>query len=125
MRLLLSVLFSAIAIFAEDPNPTTATSPVPDNLSIPARLSKTIDTGKCKAGDKVELKTLEPVLIGNGVVMPENAKLSGKIVAAASRQDDKPSWLLLVVDRAEWKEHSLPLRAFIISQITMVGIPRR
>jgi hypothetical protein len=119
MRTLLLVLFSAIAIFAEDPQATTAASQVPDNLSIPAKLNKSIDTKKCKAGDVVELRTLEPVLITNGLVMPEHTKLHGKIIGAASRKDDKPSWVLLMVDRAEWKDHSVPLRAFVTSQITM------
>jgi len=118
MRLLLLVLFSAITLCAEDP----AVAPpahVPDNFSIPARLSKTIDTKKCRAGDVVELKTLEPVLIENGVVMPENTKLQGTIMGAASRQNEKPSWVLLVVQSAEWKEHSIPLHAFVAAQITM------
>ncbi len=119
MRVLLLVLFSAITVFAEDPQAVTTTTQVPGNLSIPAQLSKTIDTKKCKAGDAVEMRTLEPVLIGNGLVMPENAKLQGKILAAASRQNDKPSWVVLVVERAEWKQHSIPLYAFIASQITV------
>ena len=119
MRTLLLVLFAAITVFAEDPQVTTPASQVPDNLSIPAKLNKTIDTKKCKAGDVVELQTLEPVLITNGLVMPEHTKLHGKIVGAASRMNDKPSWILLVVDRAEWKEHSVPLRAFVTSQITV------
>ena len=67
----------------------------------------------------MKLKTLEPVLIGNGLVMPENTKLHGTIVGAASRQNDKPSWVLLMVDRAEWKDHRIALRAFVASQITL------
>jgi hypothetical protein len=120
MRILLLVLCSALAVFAEDPQaPATPASQAPDHLSIPAELSKTIDTNKCKAGDAVEMRTLAPVLIANGVVMPENTKLQGKVAAAASRQKDRPSWLLLIIQRAEWKDHSLALRAFITSQITM------
>ena len=119
MRILLLVLFSAITVFAEDPPATTPVGEVPDNLSIPAQLSKTVDTKKCKPGDVVEMRTLQPVLIANGLVMPEHTKLTGKVVSAASRKDDKPSWLLLVIKRADWKDHSIPLRAFITSQITM------
>ena len=119
MRILLLVLCSAIALFAEEPGATAPASQAPDNLSIPAQLNKTIDTKKCKAGDVVEMRTLEPVLITNGLVMPEHTKLHGRIVGAASRKNDKPSWVLLVVDRAEWKEHSVALRAFVTSQITM------
>ena len=119
MRVLLFVLVSAITVFAEEPTAVAPATPAPENLSIPARLSKTIDTNKCKAGDRVEMRTAEPILVGNGVVMPENAKLSGKIVGAASRQGDKPSWMLLVVERAEWKQHDVPLHAFVTAQITM------
>jgi hypothetical protein len=59
------------------------------------------------------------VLIANGLVMPEHTKLQAKILGAAPRQDEKLSWVLLVVQRAEWKDHSLPLRAFVTSQITL------
>jgi len=119
MRALLPVLFSALAAFAQDPQAASPAIRVPDNFSIPARLSRTIDTNKCKPGDVVEMKTLEPVLLGSGLIMPENAKLLGKIVGAASRQDKQPSWVLLVMERADWKEHSIPLHAFVNSQITV------
>lgn len=119
MRILLLVLVYAVTLFAEDPQAMTAPFQVRENVRIPARLRNTIDTRKCKAGDAVELRTLEPVLISNGLVMPENTKLYGKVVAASSRKADKPSWVLLVVQRAEWKDHSIPLHAFITSQIAM------
>ena len=123
MRLLISILFTAVAVFAEDPQPFAPGVQVPDNLSIPAQLVKTINTKKCKAGDVVEMRTLEPVLISNGLVMPEHTKLHARIVGAASRQNNKPSWVLLLVQGAEWKQHSIPLRAFITSQITVKPKP--
>jgi len=119
MRILWLVLLSALTIVAQNPQATPSAGQLPNNLSIPAQLDATVDTKKCKAGDVIEMRTLEPVLVGNGQVMPEHTKLSGRVEGAASRQNDKPSWLLLVIDRAEWKGHSLPLRAFIISQITV------
>ncbi|MFZ0707710.1 MAG: hypothetical protein WAM71_19065 [Candidatus Korobacteraceae bacterium] len=119
MRILLLVLLSALTIVAQNPQATPPAGRLPNNLSIPAQLDATVDTKKCKAGDVIEMRTLEPVLVGGGQVMPEHTKLSGRVLGAASRQNDKPSWLLLVIDRAEWNGHSLPLRAFIISQITV------
>ncbi len=121
MRALVLVLLSAFAVFAEDPQTASSASatPLPDNLSIPAQLSKTLDTNKCKVGDVIEMKTLEPVLLGNNLVMPEKTRLLGTIIGAASRQDEKPSWVLLVVERADWKEHSIALHAFVSSQITV------
>ncbi len=88
-------------------------------LSIPAQLSKTIRADKAHAGDPVELKTLEAVLVSNGLVMPANASLHGRVLDARPRQDGKNSWLVVVVDRAQWKEHSLPLHAFISAQIAI------
>ncbi len=119
MRMLVSVLFSAVAVFAEDPQAIAPNSQVPENLSIPARLSKTIESSKCKAGDVVEMRSLEPVLLSHGLVMPEDAKLHGKVLGAASRQDNRPSWVLLVVVEAEWKQHRVPLHAVVAAQITI------
>jgi hypothetical protein len=118
MRVIVAVLFSAVAAFAQNPQVVATDSQVPDNLSIPARLSKTIDTNKCKPGDVVEMQTLEPVLITNGLVMPENTKLRGRVLGAASRQDNRPSWVVLVVEQAQWKQHDLSLHAFVAGQIT-------
>ena len=52
--------------------------------------------------------------------MPPQSKLFGRVVGAAPRLGDKPSWIVLLVERAEWKQHSVPLHAFISSQITLV-----
>ena len=86
-------------------------------MTIPAQLSKTIRTDKTHVGDKVEFKTVEPVPIREGVTMPIGTKLHGRVLGAASRQADKPSWLVVLVDNAEWKNHSLQLHAFIVSLI--------
>ncbi len=88
-------------------------------LSIPAQLSKTIRADKAHAGDTVELKTLEAVLVSNGLVMPANTSLYGRVLDARPKQDGKNSWLVVVVERAQWKEHSLPLHAFISAQIAI------
>jgi hypothetical protein len=70
-----------------------------------------------KRGDPGELRSVEPVLLGNGVVMPANARISGRIAGAAPLHDDKPSWLVLLVEKAEWKQGSARLHAFISRQI--------
>ena len=88
-------------------------------VSIPAELTTTVRAENAHRGDAVEFRTLEPVLITNGVVMPANAKLMGRIVGAAPRQGNKPSWLVLLVERAEWKKQSIPLHAFIAGKITI------
>ena len=86
-------------------------------VSIPVELTSTIRAERVHRGDPVEFRTLQSVLVSSGVVMPANAKLTGRIVGAAPRQGDKPSWLVLLVERGEWKNQSIPLHAFIAAQI--------
>ncbi len=88
-------------------------------VSIAAELKTTVKAENAHRGDPVEFRTLEAQLIANGVVMPANAKLTGRIVGAAPQQADKPSWLVLLVERAEWKQASIPLHAFITRQIAI------
>ena len=97
-----------------------ATNPASSGkLSIPAQLTKTLRADKAHIGDPVEFKTLEAVLVGKDTVMPANSLLHGRILSASPKQDGKNSWLALVVERAEWKEHSLPLHAFVVAQIAI------
>ena len=91
-------------------------------VSIAAELKTTVKAENAHRGDPVEFRTLEPQLIANGVVMPANAKLMGRIVGAAPQQGDKPSWLVLLVERAEWKQVSIPLHAFITRQIAISSV---
>ena len=93
--------------------------PTVGEVSIPAELKTTVKAENAHRGDPVEFRTLEAQLIAKGVVMPANAKLTGRIVGAAPQQADKPSWLVLLVERAEWKEASIPLHAFITRQLAI------
>lgn len=116
MRTLFIPLVAAAAVLCTAQQP----SPVPDlpnGLSIPAELDTTIRADKAHAGDVVRFKTLEPILVSKGLIIPENAKLFGHVLGAAAKQGQTPSWISIVVDRAEWKEHTFPLHAFIFSQI--------
>jgi hypothetical protein len=96
---------------------TETPRPQVGEVSIPAELKTTVKAENAHRGDPVEFRTLEAQLVANGVVMPANAKLMGRIVGAAPQQGDKPSWLVLLVERAEWKQNSIPLHAFIARQI--------
>lgn len=107
--------------FAQAPKEMPGT-PAVGEVSIPAELRTTVKAENAHRGDPVEFRTLEPQLIGNGVVMPANAKLTGRIVGAAPQQGDKPSWLVLLVERAEWKQQSIPLHAFIARQIAISSV---
>jgi hypothetical protein len=119
MRTACIPLLMMAALLAQAQSDSLVTKPA-DEVSIPAELTRTVRADKAHRGDPVEFTTLQAVLVGPNLVMPPQTKLFGRIVGAAPRQGDKPSWLVLLVERAEWKQHILPLHAFISSQITLV-----
>jgi hypothetical protein len=119
----ISLLLMAALLGQAQPD-SLQTKPAGD-VSIPAELTKTVRADKAHRGDPVEFTTLEAVLVGPKLVMPPQSKLFGRIVGAAPRLGDKPSWLVLLVERAEWKQHTVPLHAFISSQITLAPAPDR
>ena len=116
MRILLLPLLAATAVCCVAEQPTLNIE-IPPNLSIPAQLKTTIKAEKAKAGDVVHFSTIEAVLVSKGVIMPANTKLYGRVLGAAPKQGEAPSYISVVVERAEWKQHSIPLHAFILSQV--------
>jgi hypothetical protein len=110
------LMLAAVLVQAQQ---DSAVVPAIGEVSIPAELTTTVRAERAHRGDPVEFRSLEAVLITNGLVMPANAKLMGRVVGAAARQGDKPSWLVLLVERAEWKQRSIPLHAFIARQIAI------
>src|SRR5208283_1361140 len=95
------LIFTASLAPAQQPavvNPASS-----GKLSIPAQLTRTVRADKAHAGDPVEFRTLEAVLVGKDTEMPANSWLQGRILGASPKQEGKNSWLALVVERAEWK----------------------
>jgi hypothetical protein len=121
MRTLCIVLLAFTASHAAAQQPASAEVASPSKLLIPAQLSKTVRADKARPGDPVEFRTLEAVLVEKSLVMPADTRLFGRVLSAGAKQDNKNSWLAVVVDRAEWKEHKVSLRAFIAAQITLTG----
>lgn len=117
-------LWLMAALLMQAPQDPVVALPTGD-VSIPAELTKTLRADKAHRGDPVEFRTVEAVLVAPKLVMPPQTKLFGRVVGAAPRQTDKPSWMVLLVERAEWKQHTVPLHAFISGQITLVPAPSR
>lgn len=111
------LLFAVLSASAQQPEANSAA--LSGRLSIPVELAKTVRADKVHAGDVVEFRSLEAVLAGNGVVIPANCALYGRVLSAAAKQNNRNSYLAVVVERAEWKDHTLPLHAFISAQINV------
>src|SRR5512146_611225 len=74
------------------------------DTGFPVELQQTIRASRAKAGDPVEFRTLEPVLIGNGIVVPENAILVGAVAFSRDAWKSEPRSLLRIrVQGLHWK----------------------
>jgi hypothetical protein len=117
MRVVSIVLLAVVPFLTSAQQPAAGNLASSDKLSIPARLSKTVRADKAHPGDPVEFRTVEAVLVGQGLVMPADTVLHGRVLSASPKQEGKNSFLAFVVESATWKQNSLPLHAFIFAQI--------
>jgi hypothetical protein len=77
---------------------------VPADTRFPVELHQTIRASHAKVLDPVEFRTIEPTLIGNGVVVPEGAELLGEIAFVRSdRAATPPSWVRVRVYALRWE----------------------
>lgn len=84
------------------------------DTGFPVELQQTIRASRAKAGDPVEFRTLEPVLIGNGIVVPENAMLVGVVAFARDESKAEPRSLLRIrVQGLHWKNGQARINAVV------------
>lgn len=128
MRLFLVSLLTAAALLATAEEPPKKASAPLTGLTLPVELKTTLKADKVHVGDPVRFRTVEPVLVHKGLILPENTHLFGHVIGASARQGSNPSWISIVVERAEWKDESLALHAYIAgllqpSPMTQTGVP--
>lgn len=105
--LLVSSLLNLATVFAQEVT-------VRSDTTFPVELRHTIRASSAKAGDPVELRLLEPVLIGDGIVVPANASLLGDVVFARSGEVDTPhSMLRIRVQTLRWPRGEVRLNAVV------------
>jgi hypothetical protein len=87
---------------------------VPADTRFPVELHETVRASHAKVGDPIMLRTIEPVLIGNGVVVPEGAELLGEIAFVRSDRTEAPaSWVRLRVYALRWKAGRARINAVV------------
>lgn len=106
---------AAASTAATATNQTSGALTIPPGTKIPARLSKSIDSKKAKAGDKVEAKTAADIVHQGKVVIPRNSKLLGHITEAQAKGSGAAeSRLGIVFDQLVTKKNgTIPLQANI------------
>lgn len=100
-------LFSGVAVGQE------FFAVLPDTR-FPVELHGTVRVSQAKVGDPVEFRTIEPVLIGNGVVVPERAEVRGTVIFARTDNRTTPSsWVRIRVQELRWKTGQASLNAVV------------
>ena len=91
------------------------TSQIPAGTIIVAELSKSLDSKKAKAGDKVEAKTAVDLLSQGKIVIPRNTKIIGHVTDAKAHSKQSPDSMVgIVFDRIAMKDgHEVPIQAAV------------
>lgn len=100
------------------------------DTQFPVELGTTIKSKSAKVGDKVKFRLNEAVLIGNNVVVPEGAKITGTIDAVQDDGTEEPrSAIRIRIHGLEWKKGTARLNAVVLSveptPAQLMIIPRR
>lgn len=104
-----------VLLFAQVMMHTPAT-----DTSIYAAVKGAISSDRSRPGDRVELVVLEDWRDNAGhLLIPVQAKLTGRIVSATKHRGTQPGALSIIVENSAWRGGSMPLHATIQSLVVM------
>jgi hypothetical protein len=116
-----AVLIAAalLATLAPGQSASKGAAALPDRMVIPVVLRTSIDAKDAKVDKRIELAATDDVRDAAGrIVIPKQAKLSGRVAEVVQWTKDHPeSKVSIVVESAEWKGGSTTLRAFIAGDL--------
>jgi len=102
------VLTSAALLGQSKPAPPSS----PPGLEFPVIMRQNVIAGKTPVGAKVQAKLALATLV-NGVVVPQDAILSGEVTESVARSATDPSRLAIRMDSAQWKNGSAPIKIYL------------
>jgi hypothetical protein len=86
------------------------------DTEFPVVVQGTIKSASARIGDTVKFRTESPILIGNNIVVPENATILGTIIKLRRAQHDYPNSLIGIrIHTLRWKNYEAPLNAIVAS----------
>lgn len=113
------LLLVALSVAAEDP------VSVPTGATLAIRLDQSVDAAHARAGDAVVATLLAPIVAGGVVVVPRNARITGHTLAVEPRRKGADSRLLIRFEKAEWRDQTAALNAYVIRQLATKEVVRR
>jgi hypothetical protein len=105
------VVFGSAALLSQPP-----TQPGLADLEFPATMRQNVTAGVTAVGTRVQAKLAVATLV-KGTVIPQNAILSGEVTESQAKSNTEPSRLTIRMDSAQWKNGSLPIKAYLTAWI--------
>ena len=94
---------------------TAAVEKLPPGTFLSVELSTRLDTGKCRANDKIEAKTVTDLLEHGQIIVPRNTEIVGHIADAKAHSKSSPgSMVRIAFDRMLLKDgREVPLQGTV------------
>ena len=123
--LLLGLLLACASSGAERSIAAPALTPLPAGVTLPVRISRSLQAGEVKAGTKLVVKTTQRVPVGEQVYLKPGAELDGEVVASAAGDGTaaKPAILEFRFTQMRYRKQTVPVtvKAIAIANFTEVG----
>ena len=103
------LLAGCVTVFAQAAKP--AASPQP-SVELPASLQTKVVAGHTPVGTEVRAKLTMATLL-DGVVIPQDAVISGHVEQSVAKTADAPSLLKIRFESARWKKGSAPVTLYL------------
>jgi hypothetical protein len=121
----LLLVLCGMALFGQQTSSVPTSAPTPLRaIELPVIMRDKVAAGATSVGTKVEAKLLVATLV-NSVVIPKGAVLSGEIIESSAKTATDPSHLAIRMDSAQWKNGSLPIKAYLTAwyypEVTIPG----
>jgi hypothetical protein len=81
-------------------------------LDLPVIMRQKVAAGKTPVGTKVQAKLAVATLL-NGVVLPEDAILTGEVIESVAKSAANPSSLAIRMDSAQWASGAAHIKAYL------------
>jgi hypothetical protein len=105
----LTVVLGSAALLSQ-PRPAPPSSSA--GLELPVTMRQNVAAGTTPVGTKVQAKLGIATLV-NGVVVPQDAILSGEVTESVAKSATGPSRFAIRMDSAQWKNGSAPIKVYL------------
>ncbi len=118
----LTVVLGSAALLSQQTlgQATPAAPNSPAGLEFPVIMRQSVTAGKTAVGTKVQAKLALATLV-NGVVVPQDAILSGEVIESVAKSATGPSRLALRMDSAQWKNGSAPVVLSLTAKVYLTA----